>query len=364
MKSAIEFANRRSLVTVLGARSLVHPPSPATGRFHARPRPTPPTRRVLARGPRPDGPLPHPGPGVAALTNAAAPTNDSRFAGATPRCGPSSLRPQAFWLGVRSLGAAPSHPRSVRELVAEHLPGAPTWPEGRRSGPGVPGAPADGSRPPEGRQAARGPQGPPGPAHGCRAGPDVRRGPPRWPPRRPEPVRRPRSRRGCAVVAPWSRRGRVRWLLVARPPRSPADEARAAAGALRPAPPAAPARKPAPPSPWAPTRSAVRRGVRCRPAPRPRQRPGPHRRRPAPRSDNRGRGAAVSPPGPAAPHWPLAAPPRPPPGKPPPRPAPYPFHRRPAPSPTAPARPRPVPRPAPSRTKEFGWPRTSAASPA
>lgn len=37
LKSAIEFANCRSLVTVLGARSLVHPPSPATGRFHARP---------------------------------------------------------------------------------------------------------------------------------------------------------------------------------------------------------------------------------------------------------------------------------------------------------------------------------------
>ncbi|GHG59758.1 hypothetical protein GCM10018779_26420 [Streptomyces griseocarneus] len=35
-KSTIEFANRRSLVTVLKARSLVHPPSPATGRFHAR----------------------------------------------------------------------------------------------------------------------------------------------------------------------------------------------------------------------------------------------------------------------------------------------------------------------------------------
>jgi hypothetical protein len=31
----IEFANRRSLVTVLEARSLVHPPSPATGRFCA-----------------------------------------------------------------------------------------------------------------------------------------------------------------------------------------------------------------------------------------------------------------------------------------------------------------------------------------
>ncbi|MBB5934257.1 hypothetical protein FHS42_001283 [Streptomyces zagrosensis] len=36
LKSAMEFANGRSLVTVLGARSLVHPPSPATGRFHAR----------------------------------------------------------------------------------------------------------------------------------------------------------------------------------------------------------------------------------------------------------------------------------------------------------------------------------------
>lgn len=33
----IEFAIGRSLVTVSAARSLVHPPSPATGRFHVRP---------------------------------------------------------------------------------------------------------------------------------------------------------------------------------------------------------------------------------------------------------------------------------------------------------------------------------------
>ncbi len=106
LKSAIEFANCRSLVTVLGARSLVHPPSPATGRFHARP--TSPAARgnhvlgpfIPPRAPpscRAEGLAPR-RPGARTARSARSERHPPHGPLRAPR--PTLLARPGFWLGV------------------------------------------------------------------------------------------------------------------------------------------------------------------------------------------------------------------------------------------------------------------------